>query len=124
MEGVRLMCNKIGSEWKGSAVTFCAVTLLTLAGCRSAPPLGPILTLYQKDGGPAFEKVPGTYDPLVVGAFFRSHPGVLPSFIDHGVCSLKTDPASPEAMPNGVICQEAMVVSMEISMKKLTESNR
>lgn len=103
---------------------FVIVLIALLASCKSTPPPSPILALYQKDGGPLFEKAPGTYDPLVVGAFFRSHPGVLPSFIDHGVCSLKMDPASPEAMPNGVICQEAMVVSMEISMNKYTDSNR
>ena len=95
-----------------------------LSGCRGTYPPGPVLTLYAKDGGPAFQKGPGVYDPLVVGGFFKAHPEVLPSFVDHGVCSLRTDPASPEAMPNGVICQEAMVVSMEISMKKDIESNR
>ena len=95
-----------------------------IEGCKATHPSGPVLALYTRDGGPAFQKGPGVYDPLVVGAFFKAHPEVLPSFGDHGVCSLRTDPASPEATPSGVICQEAMVVSMEISMKKYIESNR
>ena len=118
------MRYRIGSGAKESTVKLWIVTLGVLAGCKSVPPPGPVLALYQKDGGPVFQKSPDVYDPLVVNAFFKSHPEVLPSFIDHGVCSLRTDPASPEAMPNGVICQEAMVVSMGISMKKYTESNR
>lgn len=116
------MRTKIGLNGKGGAVTFCAALLCLLIGCKSAPPPGPILALYQKNGGPAFEKARGTYDPLVVDAFFRAHPNLLPSFIDHGVCSLRTDPLSPEAMPNGVICQSAMTVSMGISMKHFGES--
>ena len=126
------MCNDIcggtrGDEFTSESAVVGARTCgsnWAAGGCKAANSPGPALALYAKDGGPAFQKSPGVYDPLVVGAFFRSHPGVLPSFVDHGVCSLKTDPASPEAMPNGVICQEAMVVSMEISMKKYTESNR
>ena len=95
-----------------------------IEACKASHPSGPVLDLYTKDGGPAFKKGPGVYDPLVVGGFFKAHPEILPSFVDHGVCSLRIDPASPEAMPNGVVCQEAMVVSMEISMKKDIESNQ
>ena len=93
-------------------------------GCKTAHPLGPVLTLYAKDGGPAFEKAPGTYDPLVVDRFFEAHPAVLPSFVDHGVCSLKTDPKSEEATANGIICQSAVSVSFGIGMRKFSESNR
>lgn len=79
--------------WLGVAVS----TLLSSGGCHTSHPQGPVMDLYTRDGGPPFERSPGVYDPLVVDAFFKSHPAVLPSFVDHGVCSLKTDPASNEA---------------------------
>ena len=106
-----------------AAVAFGAVGNIFI-GCKTTPPLGPVLTLYAKDGGPAFEKDPGTYDPLVVDRFFEAHPAVLPSFVDHGVCSLKTDPMSEEATANSIICQSAASVSFGIGMKKFSESNR
>lgn len=93
-------------------------------GCKSAHPPGPVVALYMKDGGPSFEKSPGAYDPLTVSRFFEAHPDVLPSFVDHGVCSLKIDPKSDEATANSVICQSAASVSFGKSLKKYEESNR
>lgn len=103
--------------------SMAAFAMFGPVGCRAPHPPGPVMELYMKDGGPPFERSPGVYDPLLVQGFFKSHPAVLPSFIDHGVCSLKTDPASSEAMANGVICQSAVSASMAIGMKKFQESN-
>lgn len=86
-------------------------------GCKNAHPPGPVLALYAKDGGPSFQKGPGTYDPLVVDSFFKSHPDVLPSFVDHGVCSLKTDPMSDEATANGIVCRSAANASFGIGIE-------
>lgn len=83
-----------------------------------------MLALYAKDGGPSFQKGPGVYDPLVVDGFFKAHPDVLPSFVDHGVYSLKTYPGSDEATANGIICQSAANISFGIGMKKFQDSNR
>ncbi len=122
------MANKAGRRWvqrkaflTGSVAIF---VIGSLTGCRASKPHGPVIDLYTKDGGPPFERSPGVYDPLLVDGFFKSHPAVLPNFIDHGVCSLKTDPASAEAMANGIICQSAVSASMAISMKKFQESNQ
>lgn len=106
--------------WLGVATS----TLLSSGGCHTSHPHGPVMDLYIKDGGPPFEKSPAVYDPLVVDGFFKSHPAVLPSFVDHGVCSLKTDPASNEATANGIICQSAASESFGIGMKKFQESNQ
>lgn len=95
-----------------------------LEGCRSVHSPGPVIALYAKDGGPSFEKSPGTFDPATVREFFEAHPAVLPSFIDHGVCSLKIDPKSDEAMASGVICQSAAAVSFGKGLKDFEESNR
>ena len=122
------MANKAGKRWvqrkaflTGSIAIF---TIGGLAGCRTAQPHGPVIDLYTKDGGPPFERSPGVYDPLLVDGFFKSHPAVLPSFIDHGVCSLRTDPASSEAMANGIICQSAASASMAIGMKEFQKQNQ
>ena len=56
--------------------------------------------------------------------FFKSHPDVLPSLVDHGVCSLKTDPMSDEAIANGIICQSAANVSFGIGIIKFQDENR
>ncbi len=117
----REMKTKV-SGWSATAA-FLGV-LSTFIGCKNVHPPGPVLALYAKDGGPAFQKSPGTYDPLIVDDFFRSHPDVLPSFVDRGVCSLKTDPMSDEATVNGIICQSAANVSFGIGMKKFQEENR
>ena len=58
-----------------------------LSGCRGTYPPGPVLALYAKDGGPAFQKGPGVCDPLAVGGFFKAHPEVLPSFVDHALAA-------------------------------------
>lgn len=116
----RTLSRKAYLLWLGIA----AFALLSSGGCHTSHPHGPVMDLYVKDGGPPFEKSPGVYDPLLVDGFFKSHPAILPSFIDHGVCSLKTDPASDEAMANGIICQGAVSASMAIGMKKFQESNQ
>ena len=106
-------------------LSMAGFAVLTVGGgCHASHPHGPVIDLYMKDGGPPFEKSPGVYDPLLVDGFFKSHPAVLPSFVDHGVCSLKTDPASVEATANGIICQSAASVSFGIGIKKFQESNR
>ncbi len=116
----RKLLRQASLLWLGIA----ASAVLSSGGCHTSHPHGPVMSLYLKDGGPPFEKSPGVYDPLLVDGFFESHPAILPSFIDHGVCSLKTDPASNEATANGIICQEAVSASMAIGMKRLQESNK
>ena len=101
--------------------------LVLVSGCNSAHQLhqpGPIISLYQKDGGPTYQTGPGTYSPLIVENFFKSHPAFIDSFVNHGVCSQVTDPASDEATQNRVICQGATTVSMDRSFQRAIDANK
>ena len=97
---------------------FCITTLLLMSGCKAAHQPGPLISLYQKNGGPSYETSPGVYDRAVVDKFFRSHAGVIDSFVKNGVCNQTSDPRSDEAAQNSLICQSATAASMENSFRK------
>lgn len=115
---------RLGRETSLGRLVRLGVACLYASGCHSSRVHGPVMDLYLKAGGPAFEKSPGVYDPQVVNAFFLSHTNVLPRFIDHGVCSLKTEPSSEEATVNGIICQSAASVSWKKGMEEFQKANQ
>jgi len=93
--------------------------LLLVGGCKEAAHHpGPVIALYQKDGGPDYTKSEGVYDAAVVHKFFESRPELAEQFVGKGgVCSLSTEPGSPEAKQNGMICQSAIAADWKHSMK-------
>lgn len=100
---------------------------IVVGGCKNAPQLrqpGAVISLYQKDGGPAYETSPGTYNSALVDKFFESRPDILDAFVNHGVCSQVTDTASDEATQNNMICQSATSASMTRTMKKYQDANK
>ena len=102
-------------------------SLIAVGGCKDAHlshQPGPVIALYQKDGGPAYQANGGSYNTAVVDKFFESHPDVIDSFVDHGVCSQVTDPTSDEATQNSMICQSATSASMTRNMKKFQDANK
>lgn len=104
---------------------FVLCALVLVGGCKDAHQLhqpGPVIALYQKVGGPAYQTSPGSYNTAVVDKFFESRPDVLDSFVNHGVCSQVTDPASDEATQNSMICQSATSASMTRNMKKYQDA--
>ena len=102
--------------------------LILVGGCKDAHLAhqpGPIIALYLKDGGPAYESSPGTYNRAVVDKFFESRPDVIDSFVNNGVCNNSvTDTASDEATQNSMICQIATSASMKRSLQKDIDANR
>jgi len=95
------------------------IVVVLMGGCKEAAHQpGPVIALYQKDGGPDYTKSEGVYDAAVVHRFFESRPELTNKFVGKGgVCSMSTEPASPEAKQNGMICQGAIAADWKHSMK-------
>ena len=107
------------------SLLLCAVVLV--GGCKDAHQLhqpGPIIALYQKDGGPAYQTSSTTYDRVAVEKFFETHPDVIDSFINHGVCSQISEQTSDEATQNGMICSSATSASMKRSLQRNIDANK
>ena len=94
---------------------------LVLGGCREAAQQpGPVIALYQKNGGPDYKRGEGAYDAAVVHKFFESRPELHDPFVGKsGVCS-QVRPDSPEASQNNMICQSAIAADW----KRSTQSNQ
>ena len=91
--------------------------LFLVGGCKEAARQpGPVIALYQKDGGPDYHKAEGAYDAAVVDKFFLSRPELHDSFVGKGgVCSQLNDVAD-EAKQNSMICQSVISANMKRTM--------
>ena len=92
--------------------------LVLVSGCKEAAHQpGPVIALYQKDGGPNYTKADGVYDAAVVHKFFESRPELHDQFAGKGgVCSQVTE-SSEEAKQNSMICQSAIAADWKRSMQ-------
>lgn len=98
--------------------------VFTFAGCKALRPPGPVIALYEKDGGPSSRKAPGIYDPLVVSKFFRLTRMFCPA-LSSMVCVRSGSIQSPTKRQPTVSCVRAPLPSRsENSFKQYEESNR
>ena len=90
---------------------------MLVSGCKEATHQpGPVIALYQKDGGPDYHRGNGVYDAAIVDKFFLSRPELHDSFAGKGgVCSQVSD-TPDEAKQNSMICQSVISANMKRMM--------